>query len=764
MKGFLKKSVRSIRKTKIPDDADGAQESRACGVDTQRNIGTETTKGTDGETLASFEINTASETRCESKEKPVDAGHSAVSVSTVHNGIIPEANIATTEVSLPLSGPERARRDLLLASRDLEDILCLYFSSDNASSSISQQYADIKPPLNSGKDGFDADTLANLMTTFISHKYSQPSSNLSMKISSAFGKIYLLANIITRLGAATGDVFTPMKGAMGGLAVLLSIAETERSRAEDFLQELQRITYQSSRVGELQKNLAEADMGDLLIERSTRLLTAIIVYFKGSIIYFRHSYFYNLGKVVLQGEQIYTDATRQLQVAIQEYDQALLLQIAISTLSLRPWHNLSDTGSAAQADLIWWLDSSYWETEAQFSSQKERREERTLLWLLDLDVFKRWRANEADCLWLTGPPGIGKSILAAYLVQLLKSESPEKVVLYFFCRAGNAKLNTPANLIRTLAAQIVMSVPSALQYFQRLKGGGFESEDSEFLFKMLLKEPLHQLRKAHYIVIDGLDECEIAAGDWYNTAMRENTFARDLQKLEAKVVLTSRPMANVQELIDKCLHYRLRSENTDDIEAYVSKRIAQSPVLRKGFTRVQAKEIERLMSEKADGNFLWVALLLRHLEKNEMSAQASQSGFDNIPESLSQVYDQLLGRLHRAGTLELVRVILSCILCSMSPLTVESLDVTTTILYEDVLNLQEFIQLECGSILTIIPTTKGSGTVQFIHETFKSYIMNDDLGSRGLSKGACHFQLATACIETLVCEDQEFEPLKGLCN
>lgn len=131
MKGFLKKSVRSIRKPKIPDNAGGAQESRACEVDTPRDIGTETTQGTDEETVASSEINTVSGTRYKNKEKHVGAGDNAISEPTRHKEISPEANSTKVEISLPLSEPEIARKDLLLASRELENILCLYFSSDN---------------------------------------------------------------------------------------------------------------------------------------------------------------------------------------------------------------------------------------------------------------------------------------------------------------------------------------------------------------------------------------------------------------------------------------------------------------------------------------------------------------------------------------------------------------------------------------------------------------------------------------------------------
>lgn len=759
MKGFLKKSIQSARKPK-PGGKLGVQKPRIGTENTLVDL-TESSQSLDPK--AGSETNDSSTTQSTAKDQ-VDLetkNPSRTQSARKAGGEDPEDAAGTTEISLA-SGPEVAQKQLLKASKDLEEILRLYFKADNASAGIDEDYDNIKPPLSPGKDGFDADKLANLLSTIVSRQSHQASSSLSSKVSSAFGQIYPLVNTGMRVGYTLGDAFPPVKAAMGSLTVLFSIMETERARSEDFLLELQKITYQSSRIAQLRKSLAEHEMGDPLIERSTRLLTAIIVYFKDSIIYLRHNYFYNLGKVLVRGEQVYSDAKTQLQLAIQEYDQALLLQIAISTLSTRPKQGpLDENASKVPSDLIRWLDSAYWETEAQFSTHKERRQEGTLLWMLDMDCFKRWRADEASRLWLTGPPGVGKSILAAYLVQLLSGEDPGTVVLYFFCSAGNAKLNTLPMLIRTLAAQIAMSVPSSIQHFRQLKHENFESDDCSLLFAKLVQEPLNSLQKTKYIVIDGLDECLTANDDAGVILNSRNAFLRNFQRTEAKIVFLSRPIPNALEHLGTCLHHRITDENTDDIQAYVSKRLARSPVLRKGFDRLQEKEPEKLLSEKAHGNFLWVAVSLGLLEKNSASTKAFQATIDNIPDSLSQVYDQLLDRLYRAGTLELARVILGCILCSMSPLTVESLYAATTILYEDVIDFQEFIELECGSFLSITPTTKGPSTVQVAHETFKSYIMNDDsLGARGLSRKVCHLQLAMVCLESLASEDENLECLR----
>lgn len=758
MKGFLKKSIHSARKPKSGGHPEAPKPRIRADSSTLVDLTVSSKVPSDKDDP---KTNDSSTTQLSVKHAVDSKRNDAAGTELADLTAEEPDDAAGTAENLLASGSEAAQKQLLKASKDLEETLRLYFNADDVSSGSAEEYDDIKPAISSGNGGFNADNLANLLSTIVPRQSHQTHSGLSSKVSSAFGKIYPLVSTITRFGVATGDAFPPVKGTMGGLAVLLSIAETERIRSEDFLLELQRITYQSSRIAELQRSLAEHEMGDSLIERSTRLLAAIIVYFKDTIIYLRHSYFHNLGKAVLKGEQIYSDAKKQLQFAIQEYDQALLLQIAISTLSTRPKQDPVEDASKVPADLVRWLDSAYWETEAQYSSRKDRRQEGTTLWLLDVDCFKRWRANEALRLWLTGPPGVGKSILAAYLVQLLKREDQDAVVLYFFCGAGNAKMNTLHAMIRTLAAQIAMDVPSSGQHFRRLKGGGFESDDCSLLFMKLVMEPLNRLKQTIYIIIDGLDECLTTEDDVAVSENPRDAFLRNLQETEAKIVILSRPISNVLEHLGTCLHHHITNENTDDIQVYVSKRLDRSSVLRKGFDRLQKDEPGKFMSDKAHGNFLWVALSLGLLEKNSVSMQAFEAGIDNIPDSLGQVYDQLLDRLDKAGTLELVRVILGCILCSMSPLTVESLYAATAILYDDVINFREFIQLECGSFLSIIPISKDTGTVQVTHETFKSYIMNDEaLGPRALSRKPCHLQLAIACLGSLTCEDESRKCLR----
>jgi tetratricopeptide (TPR) repeat protein len=679
---------------------------------------------------------------------------------------IPEVN-ANTAAEIPLSSPsglQLARQRLLAASKELEDTLKVYSRHEPAMTPSPDASASVKHVF-SVNGALEPDQLASVVETFISHQ-SRQKPGIASAISQVFGRIYPLVSIVLGLGVATTDVFLPLKGTMGGLAVLLSIAEQERSRAGDFLKQLERITYQCSRVAEIQK-LPEPEMNEVLVERSTRLLTAIIMYFRASIIFFRHGYFYSLGKTLLSGSQVYGDVREALDMAITEYDQALLLQIAINMLSTK---SAQADGSDVPASLLAWLDSLYWETETQYSSASERRAEGTLLWLLHLEEFVKWRTSyaegtdqESQMLWLTGPPGVGKSIIAAFVTQVLKAQYPEALVLYFFCVAGNSQLDTLVKLTRTLAAQLVMTVPSTRPYFQRLKDEQFESDNLAFLFSKLVAAPLADIATAKFVVIDGLDECVTDTAD-SEGGSSVSVLLDAVRRVEAKVLVTSRFIPGLSQPLRSCLHHRLTFENRDDIEAYVSRRVCISTILKRGFDRME-KVAGTFITEKSQGNFLWVAIVLGLLERS-VSTEAFQAAIGNIPDTLSKVYDRVLDKLDKAGTLELARTILACVLFSMTSLTVEALRVSVSILQEDIMDLQGFIESECGSFLSIVPRKDGSptdgGTVHVVHETFKSYITDkSSSGSRSLQKHSCHLKLTVACLECLISvEDPEFSALR----
>lgn len=143
----------------------------------------------------------------------------------------------------------------------------------------------------------------------------------------------------------------------------------------------------------------------------------------------------------------------------------------------------------------------------------------TCHWIHDVSAFKDWKAGTPghDTLWIYGPAGSGKSVLAAYIISSLKHEShimqdrqsmchnpissdrcgaeeKSSPVLYFFCGVDR-KSETPERMLATLIHQLLLARSESQELFnigkelcQKLVSGGASSKDfAEALKKMASK-------------------------------------------------------------------------------------------------------------------------------------------------------------------------------------------------------------------------------------------------------------------------------------
>jgi hypothetical protein len=117
----------------------------------------------------------------------------------------------------------------------------------------------------------------------------------------------------------------------------------------------------------------------------------------------------------------------------------------------------------------------------------------TLQWVLELPEFRDWRLsneNTKSVLWFSGLPGVGKTIISAYIVNILRTQYPGALVLYFFVKAGETGISTISNIICTLAGQLAENEPEAQRHMDRLRSKGL-SPTGGLLPAQLIKELLH---------------------------------------------------------------------------------------------------------------------------------------------------------------------------------------------------------------------------------------------------------------------------------
>jgi len=437
---------------------------------------------------------------------------------------------------------------------------------------------------------------------------------------------------------------------------------------------------------------------------------------------------------------------------------------------------MDETGSAvAGLDAFKdWLSPSTWQVEAQLLANRSQRAEGTISWVLELEAFKTWRLGRlagrdstGTSLWISGLPGAGKSTISAFLYDILKLQYPDSPILHFFCKSGSPGLSTCADILRTVCFQLLERDPFIQRYLRDRPSlpSSSGNKSTLLMFNTLIKEPLLASRpKADvFVLIDGVDELEAAVGEGaspqYDAKTDIEVLLEQLTSLaRVKVLVTSRPSPQLRKILTESgvTHSISRGDNADDLKRFVTARVASSPRLRSGFDDLDTSPIE-VIAEKANGIFLWTALMLDMLERT-VSAKAFKATLEETPSTMDRVYDEVLQRSRESGNYKWIKEIVGFVMAAASPLTVSEIKTAVELsLQDEMYNMEDFLRSECGTMLDLIPKFgPNPGTsyeVQISHETFQAYLI-DPTKPHGeiFSPAAAHAKLALACLRRLMTE------------
>jgi len=240
-----------------------------------------------------------------------------------------------------------------------------------------------------------------------------------------------------------------------------------------------------------------------------------------------------------------------------------------------------------------WLCPPYWTVESYLHSFRHQRANGTLKWARDMPAFRDWRLSGLEkespnrVTWINGTLGVGKSIMAAYFIDLLKCQYPNAIVAYFFCRSKEAGVFTARDILRALAYQCMEKVGAAGEALKELKSQGFQISDNlgiGYLFEMLLP----------------------------------STFNKPIQKEDTEA----------------------------DIDTYVMDTVHSSSTLQMLF-QATCKDALQYFREKGCGIFLWVVLVLQQLERARTKSTFLKylDGFSAATGSMEDLYFAILSKV-----------------------------------------------------------------------------------------------------------------------
>lgn len=424
-------------------------------------------------------------------------------------------------------------------------------------------------------------------------------------------------------------------------------------------------------------------------------------------------------------------------------------------------------------------------TADTYEKHLSARLDSTCDWVFSKSEYVSWASSDfpfdaAKVLWVHGPPGYGKSVLCARLVQHLQSKYGYPLA-YFFCSRDAELHQNPLSIIRSWVSQLVSSSQDAFEMAQQqihAKGGPLASTaDIWDLFNSIV----HCGRGFTYIV-DGLDEClrldnnQNSGDDCSRRAFLEK-LKRSISQTTSRLLIVSRDEGDIRSGICldamtsvKLITYECGISKTDvqsDVTLF-SKRVVDDKLWKK--SEVLRQDLATQMAQKSEGMFLWVKLQERSLRNSRNGVQL-QKIVNDMPIGLTDAYKRDWERISQLPTRDMYRAlaILRWTVFAVRPLTVIEMTEALAVRDEDDCDNLQAIEIpdvvddeyinddildHCGSLVEIRdagpekdPKDK---TVGLVHLSVREFLLSRTSMNIPLSGQDCEDNcLAKICLRYL---------------
>ncbi|KAJ4139704.1 hypothetical protein NW768_001047 [Fusarium equiseti] len=285
--------------------------------------------------------------------------------------------------------------------------------------------------------------------------------------------------------------------------------------------------------------------------------------------------------------------------------------------------------------------------------------EQTCHWLFDNAIFQNWLDEEnherhQGLVWIKGKPGSGKSILMGEAFRRAtrrqtRASDPSQIAAFFFNAKGDELEHSVVGLFRSLIYQLCSKAPIFLQSFQevwdaKIKTGCFstsgaiswqEAELKAAFQKMMLQQSSSKV----LIFVDALDECDSSRVRDLAYFWRETTKSAFASGINLKVCLSSRHSPSVT--VSDCPEIIMEQHNSRDISTYLKQRVE----IGIGIQNAQWQLLQEKITERSDGMFLWVVLvvddLLRSWDEGRSIGYLTKR-VEDTPQALDTLFSDML--------------------------------------------------------------------------------------------------------------------------
>ncbi|KAI6754076.1 hypothetical protein HG530_013252, partial [Fusarium avenaceum] len=338
---------------------------------------------------------------------------------------------------------------------------------------------------------------------------------------------------------------------------------------------------------------------------------------------------------------------------------------------------------------------------------KGHRTPGTFEWIPNTSQYRDWEANQNGLLWISGPPGKGKTMISIFLSKRLETNNQDGTVIWFFCDNKTASRNSAVNVVRGLMTQLIMKHPRVLSFllptWKVQQDKTFQANSFETLWRIFLDMLAVLENEKVYCVLDALDECDEESLS--TLLFKIKTLFDPSRDNEARkclrLIIASRehPLSLTQNL---SAFPRISLDDLGhDIQLYIAEKVDHLARVKNIQGSPLQHRIETALEEGAGGTFLWVSYVAQDLEQKTLDE--IDTAVNHLPRGLYAIYDRIISKIEnetRGGIVEMLR----WILLAARPLTISELCNAIDVKSTDFLTREQiclgYVQ-SCGHLLQL---------------------------------------------------------------
>ncbi|KAE8353513.1 hypothetical protein BDV28DRAFT_148013 [Aspergillus coremiiformis] len=282
--------------------------------------------------------------------------------------------------------------------------------------------------------------------------------------------------------------------------------------------------------------------------------------------------------------------------------------------------------------------------------------------------FVSWLSSDSGIFHVAGKMGSGKSTLMKFLCRHKKTQAiltdwanGRQLVFasFFFWRPGSYLQKSMDGLYRSLLYESLQSAPDLIpdifpetwNHIRTIPWQAVEAnidiraDEVRAGFNRLIHCKSLYTTHSLCFFIDGLDEYEENANEDYTTMVKKICQWSDLASGNVKVCVSSREYNVFENHFPPDRRIRLQDLTKKDIDQYIRDKL--------DFLKEEAMvgDLVSLISYRANGIFLWVALVVKRLREisenhSDVRSKKLEKEVEEFPQGLDELFHHILQSLH----------------------------------------------------------------------------------------------------------------------